>query len=65
MIRLHMVVPLIIGCFTQFLSAYLINAMSSFGAKLTIDQLILAVVKCTSIHFDAIKTFAVTHIWRY
>ncbi|MEQ4625139.1 hypothetical protein [Providencia manganoxydans] len=42
-------VLLIIGCFAQFLSAYLINVMSSVGCSLTPVQFLLAKVKHISL----------------
>lgn len=46
--RLLIFVLLIIGCFAQFLSAYLINVMSSNGYSLTLVQFLLAKVKHTN-----------------
>lgn len=57
MTRLRMVVLLIIGCFTQFLSAYLTNAMSSLGTILTIDQFILAMVKRINSYYRVLGEF--------
>ncbi|HHR6573368.1 hypothetical protein H0910_10055 [Providencia alcalifaciens] len=51
MTRLRMAALLIIGCFTQFLSAFLTNAMSSLGTILTIDQFILAMVKSINTNY--------------
>ncbi len=57
MTRLRMAALLIIGCFTQFLSAFLTNAMSSLGSILTIDQFILAMVKSINTNYRVFGEF--------